>query len=111
MICANKKVKDMQIAYIGGGSTGWAWGLMRDLALEEALSGTVRLYDVDMEAAKKNAIIGNSFYDREGVVGKWKYTAVESLEQALMGADFVIISILPGTMKEALIQFSISYPP
>lgn len=100
MICDNKKVKDLQIAYIGGGSTGWAWGLMRDLALEEALSGTVRLYDIDMEAAKKNEIIGNRFYEREGVVGKWKYDAVTSLEQALVGADFVIISILPGTMKE-----------
>lgn len=100
MLCANNKVEDLQIAYIGGGSTGWAWGLMRDLALEEALSGTIRLYDIDMEAAKKNEIIGNSFYDREGVVGKWEYTAVNSLEQALTGADFVIISILPGTMKE-----------
>ncbi len=100
MKCENKKVTDLQIAYIGGGSTGWAWGLMRDLALEESLSGTVRLYDIDLEAAKKNEIIGNSFYDREGVVGKWKYTAVTSLEQALTGANFVIISILPGTMEE-----------
>lgn len=25
-------VQDINIAYIGGGSRGWAWGLMSDLA-------------------------------------------------------------------------------
>lgn len=42
-------VTDLKIAYIGGGSRGWAWGLMTDLAKEEALSGTVSLYDIDQE--------------------------------------------------------------
>ena len=36
---ADGKVKDLQIAYIGGGSRGWAWTFMRDLALEPALGG------------------------------------------------------------------------
>lgn len=29
------KVEDIKIAYIGGGSRGWAWGLMSDLASAE----------------------------------------------------------------------------
>ena len=36
-------VKDIQIAYIGGGSRGWAWTFMTDLAMEDAIGGTIRL--------------------------------------------------------------------
>ncbi len=45
---------NLNIAYIGGGSRGWAWNLMKDLAVDEEISGTVRLYDIDMDAAKAN---------------------------------------------------------
>lgn len=94
------RVIDVKIAYIGGGSRGWAWGLMSDLALESQLSGTVNLYDIHYQAASDNAIIGNSLHDREDVVGKWKYASVNTLEEVLQEADFIIISILPGTFKE-----------
>lgn len=94
------KVKDVQIAYIGGGSRGWAWGLMSDLATEGALSGKVKLYDINYEAAYQNELIGNRLNDRDDVVGKWEYEAVRTLEEALTGADFVIISILPGSFDE-----------
>ena len=50
----NNTVTDLKIAYIGGGSRGWAWGLMSDLASCEDSSGEVALYDIDMEAAKAN---------------------------------------------------------
>ncbi|AZT89895.1 alpha-glucosidase/alpha-galactosidase [Caldicellulosiruptor changbaiensis] len=92
--------KQINIAYIGGGSRGWAWRLMTDLALEKDLAGTVRLYDIDFEAAKNNEIIGNKLSSKPEVVGKWKYVAVKTLDEALYGADFVIISILPGTFEE-----------
>lgn len=59
------KAAEVKIAYIGGGSRGWAWGLMSDFALEENLSGTVRLYDIDLEAAKANEFIGNNLFSRE----------------------------------------------
>lgn len=94
------KVRDLQIAYIGGGSRGWAWNLMTDLAMEPQLSGTVRLYDIDREAANNNAIIGNRLSAREDAPGKWEYVTVPSLKEALTGADFVVISILPGTFDE-----------
>ena len=94
------KVEDVQIAYIGGGSRGWAWGLMSDLASEPSLSGTVRLYDIDMHAAQTNEIIGNKLNELKDIQAHWNYTAVSSLKEALTGADFVVISILPGTFKE-----------
>ncbi|WP_274653490.1 alpha-glucosidase/alpha-galactosidase [Paenibacillus humicola] len=94
------QVKDINIAYIGGGSKGWAWALMGDLAMEGDLSGTVKLYDLNFEAAHVNSLIGNSLNNLAGAEGKWRYQAVETLEKALTGADFVIISILPGTFKE-----------
>ena len=48
------KVSDIQVAYIGGGSRGWAWTFMTDLALEDEISGTIRLYDIDRKAAQTN---------------------------------------------------------
>jgi len=94
------RVEDVNIAYIGGGSRGWARGLMSDLAMEEKLSGTVRLYDIDYQAAQDNELIGNRLSSREDVKGKWKYVATETIAEALTGADFVIVSILPGTFDE-----------
>jgi alpha-galactosidase len=53
---------------------------MGDLALEPALSGTVRLYDIDYEAAKHNEIIGNKYAFAEGVFAVlWEYEAVLKL--------------------------------
>ena len=91
----NNTVKNIQIAYIGGGSRGWAWTLMNDLTKAKDISGNVMLYDIDYEAAYKNEIIGNQIPD-----SNWKYRAVKSLKEALTGADFVIISILPATFDE-----------
>lgn len=100
MIYNNKKVSDIQIAYIGGGSMGWAWTFMTDLSLEDRISGTVRLYDINDEAARRNEIIGNTLHTDAKREGKWQYTTSSSLKDALTGADFVVISILPGTFDE-----------
>ncbi len=97
--CQNK-AEEIRIAYIGGGSRGWAWGLMSDLAAAEDISGTVLLYDIDAQAAKANEIIGNKFNSADGAKSHWDYKAVNTLEEALTGADFVIISIMPGTFDE-----------
>jgi len=95
-----KKAENLKLAYIGGGSRGWAWGLMSDLSSAEDLGGSVYLYDIDYEAAKNNEIIGNKFNYADGAKSEWKYKAVETIDEALTGADFVIISILPGTFDE-----------
>lgn len=96
----DKKVEDVKIAYIGGGSRGWAWSLMSDLASNDDMSGEVYLYDIDFRAAKDNEIIGNKYNDADGAKSHWKYKAVENIRDALTGADFVVISILPGTFDE-----------
>ncbi len=94
------KVEGLKIAYIGGGSRGWAWGLMSDLAMCEDLSGDVYLYDIDFAAAKDNEKIGNKYKELEEAKSVWNYKAVENIGDALTGADFVVISILPGTFDE-----------
>ena len=96
----NNKVSDIKIAYIGGGSRGWAWTFMGDLALEAQMSGTIALYDINQEAARQNENLGNKISELPNALGKWKYEAVPTLEAALTGADFVVISILPGTFDE-----------
>lgn len=96
----NNAVKDIKIAYIGGGSRGWAWSLMSDLAKAEDICGSVYLYDIDFEAAKNNEKIGNSVKECEGCKSVWEYKATKTIKEALDGADFVIISILPGTFDE-----------
>lgn len=100
----NGKMSDVQIAYIGGGSRGWAWTFMTDLALEPSMSGTIRLYDIDKKAAEANKIIGNQVTAREEAVGKWEYEACDSIQTALDGADFVVLSILPGTFDEMAVD-------
>ena len=100
MKCEDGKIKDLRIAYIGGGSRGWAWTFMTDLALEPALNGTICLYDIDRPAAEQNEIIGNRVSKRDDAVGKWHYVVKNSLGEALEGCDFVVISILPGTFNE-----------
>ncbi|HPJ03386.1 MAG TPA: alpha-glucosidase/alpha-galactosidase [Candidatus Limiplasma sp.] len=89
---------DIQMAYIGGGSKGWAWGLMSDLALEKSISGNVRLYDINIDAAKTNEVIGNRLFESHGC--RWSFQTKETLKEALANADFVIVSILPGTFDE-----------
>ena len=100
MVYTEGACRDLKICYIGGGSQGWAWKLMSDLFLEETLSGTVRLYDIDEAAARANEQIGNQLSAREEARGHWKYECVPTLEDGLRGADFVIISILPATFEE-----------
>lgn len=98
------RVSGLRLAYVGGGSRGWAWSFMADLAAEPSLSGEVALYDIDRAAAEANEIIGNRIASLPGSVGRWRYTVADSLEEALTGADFVVISILPGTFDEMAVD-------
>ncbi len=95
-----RRAKELNVAYIGGGSRGWAWGFMMDLAMDADMCGTVRLYDIDRPAAMRNEIIGNKISAHPDAVSRWKYEVSDTLEGALRGADFVVISILPGTFEE-----------
>lgn len=90
----------VKIAYIGGGSRQWAYTFMADLALAENLSGEIALYDIDMDAAARNAKIGSYVNQNPKTKSRFAYKLYERIEKALENADFVIISILPGTFKE-----------
>lgn len=94
------KATGVQIAYIGGGSRGWAWALMSDLVSCSDMSGTIRLYDIDKNAAECNKIVGEKFNSAKGAVSTWEYEVSETLSDALKGANFVVISIMPGTFDE-----------
>ena len=89
----------IKIAYIGGGSRLWARNLMNDLALCPDLTGEVTLYDIDADSARLNEQLGNWMQGQAGVVSRWQYLAVATLQEALQGADFVIISIQPGPLE------------
>jgi galacturan 1,4-alpha-galacturonidase len=90
----------LKIAYIGGGSRDWARKLMIDLALCPDLTGEVALYDIDMDSARLNEQLGNWIHAQQpGVVSQWHYVAVPTLKEALQGANFVIISIQPGSLE------------
>lgn len=91
---------ETRISYIGGGSKAWARRFMQDLALAPDLSGEVVLYDTDWISAERNRIIGEKMQALPGALSDFKYSVAHTLEDALKGAHFVIISILPGTFRE-----------
>lgn len=92
--------KNIKIAYIGGGSKLWARTFMADLAVAENLGGEIALYDIDVEAAARNARIGARIKENPATKSIFEYKVYTELKDALKDADFIIISILPGTFKE-----------
>ena len=72
---------------------------MTDLAFEPDLSGKIDLYDIDFHSAKMNEALGNWIGTHPEARSSWQYTAVETLPQALQDADFVFISIQPGSFE------------
>lgn len=92
--------KNIKICYIGGGSKMWARTFMSDLALTDGLGGEIALYDIDIEAAERNARIGGYINGSPRAISKFEYRVYSDLGEALDGSDFVIISILPGTFAE-----------
>ncbi|HUZ17853.1 MAG TPA: alpha-galactosidase [Spirochaetia bacterium] len=94
---------EIKIAYIGGGSRAWAPKLFSDLALSPYVQGEIALYDVDYEASKANIEVGRTIFGHRDAASKFTVAAVRALDEALDGADFVVLSIEPGptTMRYA----------
>ena len=93
-------MKQLKLVYIGGGSKAWARVFMNDLALTAEISGELALYDLNRDAAELNRRIGERLNQHPDVRSRWDYVVYDDLETALSGADFVAISILPGTFDE-----------
>jgi len=97
----NGTAKNIKIAYIGGGSRGWAWSLMGDLAKQDTLYGEVCLYDINLAAAELNVQVSKNLNALpECRNNQWNYYAEDNIDRALAGADFVFISVLPGSFDE-----------
>lgn len=82
----------------------WARVFMYDLALTAGFCGEIALYDIDIEAAERNRRIGERINGDNRTLSKWKYTVHTGLDTALEGADFVVLSILPGTFDEMAVD-------
>lgn len=93
-------MKTIKIAYIGGGSKQWARVFMNDLALAEGLGGEIGLYDIDTEAAIRNRKIGERINQSANTISHFDYVVYERIDDVLKDADFVVMSILPGTFEE-----------
>lgn len=93
-------MKKIKIAYIGGGSKMWARVFMSDLALCGDMTGEIGLYDIDKEAALRNQRIGQRINEHKDCVSKWDYVVYDLPQETLLNADFVVMSILPGTFEE-----------
>ena len=100
-------MKNVKIAYIGGGSQQWALHLMADLALSKTLSGSLVLYDINNEAAEKNKEVSKHIFSRPEATGKFEVEVEPDLDRALAGADFVVISIEPGPTENRFIDLKI----
>jgi len=97
-------MKKIKLAYIGGGSKMWARVFMNDLALCEDMTGEIALYDIDIAAANRNKQIGARINQAPNTRMQWDYVVYDSLKACLSNADFVVISILPGTFEDMRID-------
>lgn len=94
--------KNINIAYIGGGSMNFGWKFIGELCQEENLCGVVRLFDIDKKLSLANEVIGNNAKNLHECKTKMIFVAVDTLEEALRGADFVVISISVGSIQEVI---------
>ncbi|HEY8283100.1 MAG TPA: hypothetical protein VIJ28_01805 [Chloroflexota bacterium] len=84
----------MKLAFIGGGSYAWGPPLLTDLALATHLTGEVVLHDLDPVAGERLARLGTLLTAQTASPLAIRFTP--SLEEALDGADFVVLSITTG---------------
>ena len=98
-VAANTDKHEIKIAYIGGGSIGWARNVMTDLALCPRLTGQLALYDIDLAAAQENVRRAKMIFGHKDAKTAFRTAAYARLSDALNGADFVVISIQPGPIE------------
>ncbi|MFW5860485.1 MAG: alpha-galactosidase [Planctomycetota bacterium] len=101
----------IKICYIGGGSRQWALASMGDLALCPHIDGELVLYDINQEAAERNAAHGTALLARPEAQTRFVVRAEPDLGAALAEADFVLMSIEPGpiTMRYADLEIPLRH--
>jgi len=103
-------MNSITIAYIGGGSKDWAHKLFSDLLTQDKLEGGLRLYDTDIPAARRNQKYFESLVktNQGKIKSQWDCVVINDIDEALPGADFVVISILPYALKNMAVD--VHYP-
>jgi alpha-galactosidase len=91
-------MKDLKITVIGGGSPHWTPTLVTDLMLQrDALGGEITLHDLDAEAlAVLGKVCGRIRTEHEGA---FAIRTTTGLDEALDGADFVVVTISTGGLN------------
>lgn len=98
----------VKITIVGGGSFTWTPTIVRDIVVTEALQGsTICLHDINPEAMKLTARAARRCIRQAGA--RFKVQTVESREEALRGADFVILTISTGGLEAMRHDLEIPY--
>ncbi len=98
----SENIKEITIAYIGGGSMNFGWKFIGELCQEECFSGTVRLFDIDKKLALANEVIANKSCELSESKTSMIFIAVDTIEEALRNADFVLLSVSIGSLEEQI---------
>jgi alpha-galactosidase/6-phospho-beta-glucosidase family protein len=108
-VCREEDVEGLggpRIAFVGGGSYQWGPKIIQDVALNEELrGGTLVLHDINGEALEDIYQWGTRALD----VGRadLKLEKTQRLEEALRGADFVVLSISTGGLDATALDLEI----
>jgi alpha-galactosidase len=95
-----------RIAFVGGGSYQWGPKIIQDVALNEELrGGTLVLHDINGEALEDMYQWGTRALDVARADLKLEKT--QRLEEALRGADFVVLSISTGGLDATELDLEI----
>jgi alpha-galactosidase/6-phospho-beta-glucosidase family protein len=95
-----------KIAFVGGGSYQWGPKIILDVALNEELrGGNLVLHDINAEALDDMYEWGTRALDLAPADLKLEKTL--RLEEALLGADFVVLSISTGALDATALDLEI----
>ncbi len=91
-------MKNPKIVIIGGGSYSWGPQFIRDIAITPELSGSsIVLHDINPEPLDLVFALGEKIITSGG--GAYHLEKTLSLDEALTGADFVILTITTGGLE------------
>lgn len=91
-------VKPLTIVIIGGGSYAWSPQIIRDLITTPALQGsTLVLHDIDPEPLELVHTLARKLLTAHG--SDWQLHRTTQLDEALPGADVVLLTITTGGLE------------
>src|SRR6476659_7360597 len=88
---------ETRICFVGGGSYNWMPKLLGDLALTPDLEGTVVLQDINPAALDDIQRYGRKAFAQAG--SNCRIETTTDLDQALDGAQFVVVTITTGGLE------------